>query len=475
MNTELTASAGHRILLLAGVGSLLCASLALGQEDTGPSELIDRHEALQQLVRERETALGRHDVALVENLVSLADAAAALNLHGEASAVLERAIQIQRLNLGLFAEEQIPLYYSKLDSLVHVGDWDAVNSALDYVHWLLTEKQVSSETEIVEQMIRLSEFHLLSVAGDAVEEQANHYRRASELLYRALSVSEYVWGRHDPRRIDLHYSLAKHFYLQSAAIERGDKTGYNLRAIVPGSSWVRPRRVVQARYYQAGLRLFEDMRELLREKENTPAESIAMVDLYIADWHLLFNQERAGEAYTKAFMALLDAGREPTELNRLFASPQILPIATFHDTVDQALSVMAQSAPEGVELVGHGEITTHLSFQEWFESMPVVSFPLIAPAVGQLMRVDYFDTWLSFRLDSLNKVSRWVSGTYESHISVVDEFSVLNGESAEAVDLDYLDARLHSLRFRPRLEDGAARPSEGVLRFRAARTTASSQ
>lgn len=474
MIIELITNTVRRVRLIAAVGGLLWSGLALGQDDTARSEPINRYEALQQQVRQLEEAMGRHDPALVENLISLADAAAALNLHSEASTVLDRAIQIQRLNLGLFTAEQIPLYFSMLNSLVHVGDWDAVNTALDYMHWLLIDKQVSSDAEIVEQMIRLSEFHLLSVAGDAVQQQANHYRQASELLYFALNVSEYVWGRYDPRRIDLHYSLAKQMYLQSAAVERGDETAYALRAVVPGSSWVRPRKVVQTRYYLAGLRLLEDMREVLRENENASAESVAMVDLYVADWHLLFSQERAEEAYRKAFMALLDAGREPAELNRLFASPQILPIATFHDTVDQALCVMAQSAPEGVELVGHEEVTTHLSFQEWFESMPVVPFPLLAPAVGQFLRVEHYDTWLSFRLDSLNKVSRWVSGTYETRISVADEFNVLGGElggeDAEGVDLDYLDDRLHSLFFRPRLEDGVARPFEGILRFRAART-----
>ncbi|CAN0512053.1 unnamed protein product, partial [Discosporangium mesarthrocarpum] len=173
-----------------------------------------------------------------ENLISLANTAAALNLHGEASSALERAIQIRRLNQGLFTDEQIPLYFSMLDSLLHIGNWDSINTTLDHVNWLLTDKMVSNQGQLVEQLIRLSEFHLLGVAGDAQEQQARHYRRASESLYLALNISEFVWGRHDPRRINLHYSLAKHFYLQSAAIERSDETAYALRAVVPGSTWV---------------------------------------------------------------------------------------------------------------------------------------------------------------------------------------------------------------------------------------------
>jgi len=296
MSMELISPALRRLLLPLAAAGVLSASPALAQ-DPEQAERISRHNALQQQVREMEVTHGRHDPALVESLVSLADASAALNLHGEAGAVLERAIQIQRLNHGLFTAEQIPLYFSMLDSLVLTGDWDAVNTALDYVDWLVLKEQASDEDRIADQLIRLSEFHLLSVAGDRVEQQARHYRRASELLYMALNISEHTWGRHDPRRIDLHYSLAKHFYLQSAAVERGGDTAYALRAIVPGSNWVRPRRVVQGRYYHAGLRLLREMRDLLVERPEAAAESVAMADLYIADWHLLFNQERAEEAY----------------------------------------------------------------------------------------------------------------------------------------------------------------------------------
>lgn len=476
MSIEFTAETFslRNILLISGVGGLLFSSMALSQE-VFLDDLIDLHEALQQQVLEQEMALGRHDPALVESLVSLADASAALDLPGEAGTLLERAIQIQRVNLGLFAPEQIPLYFAMLENLVRLGEWNAVNTALDYLNWLLLDKRVSDETQIVERLTHLSEFHLLSVAGDAEAQQDRHYRRASELLYAALNVSEFVWGRYDPRRIDLHYSLAKLFYLQSAAIERGGEAAYALRAVAPGSNWVQPRRVAQARNYRAGLHLFEDMQVLLRESDNAPAEAVAMVDLYIADWHLLFNQERTEEAYRQAYTALLDAGKEPEVLNRLFDSPQILPIATFHHSVDLALAAASQSPLEGVELAGYREISTRLSFQEWFESMPVVPFPIVAPAVGQLAQVEHSDTWLHFRLDSLNKVSRWVSGTYESHISVVDEFNVISAENDETVNPGYLNERLHSLRFRPRLEDGVARPSEGVLRFRAARPSASNE
>ncbi|GAB5501041.1 MAG: hypothetical protein PsegKO_33520 [Pseudohongiellaceae bacterium] len=463
----------RRVFLIASVASFLCSGLAFGQ-GADPGSLINRHEALQQQLREQEETLGRLNPSLVENLVSLSATAASLNLHSEASMALDRAIQIQRLHLGLFTDQQIPLYFSMLDSLMHAGDWGAVNMALDYLYWLVVNRQASEKEQRIAQMIRLSEFHLLSVAGDIVEQQSRHYRRAAELIYLALNTSEEVWGRHDPRRIDLHYSLVKQFYLQSAAIERSDATAYELRAVVPGSNWVRPRRVVQARLYQAGLRLLQDMRELLNESESASAEAVSMVDLYLADWHLLFNQERAGEAYRQAFLSLLEAGREPAELNRLFARPQILPIAKFHDTIKQALAASIETDPGGAELADQGQITSSLSFQEWFESMPAVPFPIIAPAMGQLVQVDYHDTWLRFRLNSLNKVSRWVKGTYESNISVVDEFNVLHTENDTEVDLDYLDDRLHSLRFRPRLEDGEVLPFEGVMRFRAIRNNTDS-
>lgn len=430
-------------------------------------EQRNRYDNLQQEVSKLEATLGYYDPALTESLVSLADTAAALNLTSESSLLFNRVIQIHRQNFGFFSAGQLPLYFKLMDYDATIGNWIAVNNSLNYLNWLLIEKQVVSGESIIDNLLRLSEFHLRAVANDAAQEQAGHYRKAEELTFLALRLSKNIWGASDPRRFDLYYSLAKQFYLKSAALERGGDTNYELRAVTPGSKWVISEDIVQARLYQAGLILFKEMREIAAAGSDSPAETLAMIALYRADWHLLFNNREAEAAYQQAFQQLSDAGVEADELDRFFSRPQILPIPAFFGSVGKALSALESS--DFLEPIAISAGTDKpLSFQDWFDSMSFVPFPATFPDLARSLTTDYTDIQLLFRLNSLDRVSRWVNGTYRSRSGVVAEFEILGEPDSQTINLDYLNERLHFLHFRPHLENGVARPFEGELFYRAA-------
>lgn len=467
MSSESRAS--YLLTLLSGCGSLLLVTIAHAQDalEVAGFGLLAQHEQLEQQLTELESTLGRHDPALIEALSSLADSSALLSLYSEASALLSRSLQIQRLSLGLFTDEQIPLILTKMDIDAHAGDWKTVNESIDYVYWLLMGKNVSEGEELIDNLIWLSEFHLRGVVSDAADQQAHHYQQASKITYQALRIGEVSLGPHDPLLVDLHYSLVKQFYLQSAAVERGDNTAYALRAVVPGSKWVRPRRIVQPRYYSAGLRLLNDIGQIIAQSKEDTAESLAMVDLYTADWHLLFDQDQAEAAYRNAFLRLLEADVDTTELGLLFASPKILPIPTFHGTVSNALT--SNYSAQTIQQTEHGnELNSYLNFQEWFDTMPVISFPIVAPSLGLAKPEQPTEIRLRFHLDSLNGISRWVGGRYRTNMSVAEEFDIFESDEHPGINMESLDKHLHLLHFRPRLEDGIARPWEGTLLYPAA-------
>lgn len=326
---------------------------------------------------------------------------------------------------------------------------------------------MSEGEALIDNLIRLSEFHLRGVAEDAVEQQAHHYQQAARITYQALSLSEELLGLRDQRVIDLNYSLVKQFYLQSAAIERAGDTAYALRAMVPGSKWVRPRRVAQSRLYSAGLRLLNDIRKIIAQSTEDSAESLAMVDIYTADWHLLFDEDRAEAAYTNAFVRLQAANVDTANLDLLFATPKILPIPTFHGTVATALA-NNYSAHTPRQAEQGGESNSYLYFQEWLDFMPVISFPVIAPPLALANQEQAAEIRLRFRLDSLNNVSRWLGGRYRTNMSVADEFTFFESDDQSSINIESFDERLRMLHFRPRLENGIARPSEAILLYRIA-------
>lgn len=467
MNESKTVTLHLHIAWASCLLGLLIVTPILAQTDV-TSDDIGQRSLMQSQLSELERDLGRHDPALIESLVSLAEANADLNLFSEASVLIDRAIQIQRLNFGLYSDRQIPLYFEKIRFDSRRGDWQGANDSLDHVSWLLTEKQVGTLESLVSNLMQMTELHLRAVAADDSAMQAEHYRSAAEATFMALEISSRLWGERDPRRAELYYSLLKQFYLQSLAVEMRDETAYALRAIVPGSSWVRPRRVVQTRYFRAGLRLLAEMEDIVVANSTVPRETAAMVAIYRADWQLLFNRDESEKSYADAFTALQDLTDDASKVNRLFARPQILPIGEFYNTVDAALAAQVRStASLAASEVKNAESGEYYRFQEWFGELPLIAFPNFAPSLGILSAPEYSDVLLSFNLDSMNTVSRWVSGRYTTRRSVVDEFQVIADSAEMDIDTNYLEERLHALNFRPRLVDGAVEPAAGTLLYRA--------
>lgn len=424
-------------------------------------DLLDERDQLRQRLSELESVLGRHDPALIEILSSLAGSSALLSLYSEASALFDRSLQIQRLNLGLFTTEQIPLIFAKMDVDARAGDWDAVNASLDYLYWLLVEKDVSEGEALTGFLSQLSEFHLRGVTEDAFGQQAHHYQQAYKITYQALKISEKSMDLDDRRIIDLTYSLVKQIYLQSAAVERGDETAYALRAVIPRSKWVRPRHIAQSRYYSIGSQLLNDIRRILTYRDADAAESLAMLDVYTADWHLLFNQDIAEAAYKNAFVKLQEAGVDPSELALLFATPKILPVPAFHDTVTSALNTNYSTLAQQQAEQGN-ESNDILNLQKWMDAMPIISFPINAPPLEKSNQEYFPEIRLRFHLDSLNRVSRWLGGRYRTNMGVATEFET---DESSNIDIESLDEHLYLLHFRPYFENGSARPWEGTLLY----------
>jgi len=446
------------------LASMVYMPVSHGQTGVAVDEQ-DRYEQLQQSIAALEDKLGYYEPALIEDLVSLAESAIELNLVSEAFSLLDRAIQLQRQNFGLDTSEQIPLYFDLIMLAANAGDWAEVNQSLGYVYWLVAEKQIGSGDSRIENLVRLSELHLLAVAGDDIQERADHFREAEKLTALALQLSEEFWGWSDLRRLDLNYSLIKQLYLQTAALQQsGGETAYALREVVPGVNIVDREKIVKSRYHQAGLWRFNEMQKIAAQSSENPAELLAMIELYRADWQLLFDKEQAGNSYQQAFEALLEAHPQASDLNLLFSRPQTLPVPVFYDSVDRALAAAGFGSAAQQNLAA-GDTEEQLHFQDWFNSMPYVPFPVTSPALEQSLATDTTNTLLSFRLNSLENVSRWVRGTYRTHTGVIETFDIVDGPGGADIDLDYLNRRLHFLHFRPTLENGVVRPYEGTLLY----------
>ncbi|MBT8145291.1 MAG: hypothetical protein KJN90_00470, partial [Gammaproteobacteria bacterium] len=246
-------------------------------------------------------------------------------------------------------------------------------------------------------------------------------------------------------------------------LAQGGAASADLRQLAPNSGWMRPRAAVRRSYYRVGIEMLRRMRSLYELQNPPDLEAIAMVDLYRADWQVLFDESDPAISYQMAYENLLSAGIEEQTLQSFFSRPQLLPAAEFYPTIRQAgAPLMAESDPLR-EVQG---TQADLRFLEWASTSPNMQQPIDEPLLLQQEIEDMITAQVAIRLDGTDKVSRWIRGRYVSQISVADDFEWLNTSPDQAISREELMERLHYLNFRPVLDQGIPQPYEGILEYR---------
>ena len=437
---------------------LLSAGESLNTHGDDP---VGKRESLLSQLSDLESLSPKNDQAVIESLLALSDSSVSLQLLGEASQFLSRALQIQRQSSGLFTPKQVPIIFKKMEIDSRAGDWDSVNASLENLYWLVMNKNVSRGDELIDHLMRLTEFHLAGVMDDSEELRAHHYQQASKISYQSLEIGKRLWEPQDRRLLKLHYSLIKQLYMQAAAVEQGDDTAYALRAIVPGSTWVRPRRIVRSGFYRAGLKLYKGMAEVILQGEEDSLETLAMLNLYMADWHLLFDKGVTEETYTRAIDMLQSSSTNQAALDALLDRPRLLPVPNFFESVRDALGEdLRFNRIKNVQL--SSAVTNHIIFfQNWSDQM-LLNQLFVEPDSNFSKEHDKTDHYqFRFSLNSLDTVAHWVKGRYRSNISVANELQILAGPKDKSSE--FIDDQIRLLHFRPRFKGGTAILSEGIL------------
>lgn len=451
---------GWQARFITSILLLLCGSVCTAQP-AATADLLERLDATEAGLEILETQFGPSDPRLAETLEQLADRYIALLQFDAAHAVLDRATQISRLADGLFTPQQLPLLQKKIANYANRGDWSNANTHAEHLLWLYRGKTPLSD-DLVGQLLGLAHLHLRGVVEDALQQQSYHFRQALESNRLALLVANAVWGEQDSRVVAVIYQLLKQHHLQSVAIERGGQTGYALREMAPGTRWVYDKDAMRRVHYFAGMGLLQQMRAVFSAQAVPDREAVAMVDLYLADWQVLFiRKEDALANYLYAYQGLLEAGVASELVNRFLAVPEVLPIAEFFGSIETALAARTNGRHTAAANATQGNSLT-LQFAEWSHSFPNVQAPAgVAPMVGEEADFALF----SFYLSGLNEVSRWISGSFRKGIGVAERIEILELQTGSPDPEAGFFNKLHSLRFRPSMQDGMPTATSGTIRY----------
>lgn len=448
-----------RLLIALLLNVNLAAAGAFAQTNEASIDALALAQAAVSRLQDEVSSL---DMSLVEPLNSLADQQIGLEQFEQAYRTLDRAMQIIRINLGLFTQAQHPLLHKKIDTLVSQGNWDDARSQLDHLVYLYTKKQEFATVELLEGFRKLSDTHLRGISDDSYEYQGFHFSRVSAGNRVALAIGEALWGEDDPRLVPLIYRVLSHFHLEYVAINNGGRTGTEIRTVVRGSNWVREVAEMRQYYLSVGTSLIGQVKAIYSSEQQFDQEAIAMTELYLADWLSLFNQhEEALSAYNKAYEKLLAANVNAQELDRFFSTPRLLPEPAFFPSLSLALEaqgpvVTAESLDIGLD----SEADASLFFAEWSPGFPYVQQPysLGGPTVSSNEL-----TIFSFNIGGFPDISRLLKGRRPLGFGAVENVTALTNLPEDADQQRRLLDRVSSLRFRPKLVGGVPHEIDATL------------
>lgn len=441
---------------------LLAISVENANGQSEPArDSVQELELARALVSDMQDSLGSMDSRLLEPIEQLADSLTQLNQFDEAHDYLDIAIRIARVEGGLYTENQRPLLVKKIENFANRGDWDSARENLEHLSWLYTTKSRRIDENLVEDLLDLSRIYLRAMVEDDSFFQGYHLRQSARTRGIALAVAERIWGRTDERLAPMIYDQLRQLHLETSVLWRGGPASYALRQVAPGVGTRRSRFDVSNGHYLLGLRLLNELYGIYARGETQNLEGLAMANLYLADWHILYNKPgEAEETYRLAYEGLLTAGVEASLLDELFSQPLVIPDTNFYATAGDAVVAKRNQ----IVSLGDKNPQDYLMFSEWSSVLPNVRSPI---DVGE-ENVDLNYALFSFSLAGINKVSPRNADRYTRSVSMIEQAQLLDHFIEPPPAEPSLLEKLNSLTFRPKLVGGEPQQAESRLKYQIA-------
>lgn len=414
-----------------------------------------------QLIRDDLDKLERDldpmHIALVEPLGALADQLVSIGQFDRAHRALDRAIQIIRINEGLYTSNQLPYQRKKVANTANSGNWDEARKQIEHLYWLYTKKTEYATPQLMEDLAFLSDLHLKGITEDSADQQSYHLRRGSTANWMALAIGQALYGETSPVLVPIIYKTVNHLYLEKVATDQAGQTSRALREVVPGSGRVRSRDYMDYAYHQLGYQLLTKIKNIYEAQEEVNPEALAMSELYMADWDALFKKnERALNSYKTAYGRLSDSVQDAELLAAFFAKPRLLPEPVFFPSVALAqLESDAETLPPGI-----AELGDSLVFSEWSASFPRVPTPVTLPTrSGNSSNIAIF----SFHIAGAPDLSKLMRFRNPAPIGAAENLSVIETSESSEGSASALLQNVRYLRFRPKLVDGIPQQASAKL------------
>ena len=326
-----------------------------------------RVEELEREIADAESTGGPYAEQLREPLTELTHLYVDSGNYDEAEQLLNRRLQILRVNEGPGTLSQLPAIMELMTNDLRQGNMSGINDQFKFLTWLHTRNPNAPTVERLDALANLATWHQAAVYVDSPEKRVLHfmdYRRTTETM---LQMAEEEFGLDSIEAVPYLYREALLKWHQFSFSRAEDELSHEYYRA--GGRY--------GRFLDEALRIVRDIQDIVDEQGDAEARALALV--FEADFIKLVNPIAPSNVkYRRARELLLEAGLPENDVQAFFRQATVIPMARYHLTLADAIS---EQEPELLTVNMDTEETSgprdmHIvDFVAWNESLPFARRP----------------------------------------------------------------------------------------------------
>ena len=201
-----------KIAIFALLGLALLANWSQAQNtDSTASETLSLGTVLlnqKLMVAEFKSEMGVYDPRLLNLLIGLAATQQEIEDYVGANVTLQEALQVTRINDGLYAPNQLAILDSIIANEASLENWPAVDNHYEFMLHLLLRIYSFEDTELEIGLEKVSSWHVSAFNNDIDDRSLEHLRRANKVFHYRLQTAEQTLDEDDPKFSFLRQNIA---------------------------------------------------------------------------------------------------------------------------------------------------------------------------------------------------------------------------------------------------------------------------
>ena len=295
-------------------------------QNTGELNSIREYE---EQVHRLESQYDAYHAGLSEAKTGLALAYQQEGNHEEAISSLETALQISRVNYGLYHVNKIPLIEHLIVSYTATGNWQAVEDRYYTLMQLYSRNYNHNDVELLPGLAKLIKWHMFAFSEKVTEQPMANLLTAREFMLKAINIIRFNYGVDDLRQLEPFSGLVLiDFYLAVEQSEfRNDARTPTFDSFQQQTnpSFVESGSIHLSMLTQ-GRRHIEAMIQVTQSNPETPPRVALDILVMLADWNLIFKQKMAAdEIYRQVWEQAMTLEDHEQHIDEIFIEPVRVP------------------------------------------------------------------------------------------------------------------------------------------------------